>query len=129
MKIAALVCRILLGLVFLVFGFNKIVPFIPAATMPPGDAGTWSILMVHHHWMTVVGIVECIGGLLLISGRFVPLGLTLLAPICVNILLFSFLFMPATAGPGIVAAILELFLIYAYRSYFAPLFTAKATVS
>jgi hypothetical protein len=47
----------------------------------------------------------------------------------VNILLFSFLFAPAAAGPGIVAALIEIFLIYAYRSYFAPLFTAKATVS
>ena len=97
--------------------------------MPPGDAGAWSLLMVNHHWLTVVGIFETVGGLFLLSGRFVPLGLTLVAPVCVNILLFSFLFAPAAAGPGIVVAILELFLIYAYRSYFAPLFTAKALVS
>jgi putative oxidoreductase len=128
MKIAVLICRILLGLVFVVFGFNKIVPFMHA-TMPPGDAGTWSLLMMNHHWMTVVGLFETVGGLLLLSGRFVPLGLTLVAPVCVNILLFSFLFMPAAAGPGIVASLIELFLIYAYRSYFAPLFTAKAQVS
>jgi|ERR1035438_653808 putative oxidoreductase len=128
MKIAALVCRLLLGLVFFVFGLNKLYQFIPA-TMPLGDAGAWSLLMVNHHWMTVVGVFETVGGLLLLSGRFVPLGLTLVAPICVNILLFSFLFAPATMGPGIVAALLELFLIYAYRSYFAPLFTAKAQVS
>jgi len=123
MKIAVLICRILLGLVFVVFGFNKIVPFMHA-TMPPGDAGTWSLLMVNHHWLTVVGIFETVGGLFLLSGRFVPLGLTLVAPVCVNILLFSFLFAPAAAGPGIVAALID-----AYRSYFAPLFTAKATVS
>jgi uncharacterized membrane protein YphA (DoxX/SURF4 family) len=128
MKIAALICRILLGLVFVVFGFNKIVPFMHA-TMPSGDAGAWSLLMVNHHWLTVVGVFETVGGLLLISGRFVPLGLTLVAPVCVNILLFSFLFAPAAAASGIVVAILELFLIYAYRSYFAPLFTAKAQVS
>jgi uncharacterized membrane protein YphA (DoxX/SURF4 family) len=128
MKIAALICRILLGLVFVVFGFNKIVPFMHAA-MPPGDAGAWSLLMVNHHWMTVVGIFETVGGLFLLSGRFVPLGLTLVAPVCVNILLFSFFFAPAAAGPGIVAALIELFLIYAYRSYFAPLFTARAAVA
>jgi uncharacterized membrane protein YphA (DoxX/SURF4 family) len=128
MKIATLICRILLGLVFVVFGLNKLHQFIPA-TMPPGDAGTWSLLMVNHHWLAVVGIFETVGGLFLLSGRFVPLGLTLVAPICVNILLFSFLFAPAAAGPGIVVSILELFLIYAYRGYFASLFTAKATVS
>ena len=81
MKIAALICRILLGLVFFVFGLNKLVPFIPAS-MPPGDAGAWSLLMVQHHWMTVVGVFEIVGGLLLLSGRLVPLGLTLVAPIC-----------------------------------------------
>lgn len=128
MKVAALVCRILLGLVFLVFGLNKLVTFIPA-TLPPGDAGTWALLMVHHHWMAAIGVFETVGGLLLLSGRFIPLGLTLIAPVCVNILLFSFLFGPGNAAPGIVASILELFLLYAYRSYFAPLFTAKAAVS
>jgi uncharacterized membrane protein YphA (DoxX/SURF4 family) len=128
MKVAALVCRILLGLVFLVFGLNKLVPFIPAA-LPPGDAGTWALLMVHHHWLAAVGVFEAVGGLLLLSGRFVPLGLTLLAPVCVNILLFSFLFGPGNAAPGIVASALELFLLYAYRSYFKQLFVARAQVS
>jgi len=128
MKIAALICRILLGLVFFVFGLNKLYMFIPA-TMPPGDAGAWTLLMVNHHWMAVVGVFETIGGLLLLSGRFVPLGLTLVAPIIVNILLFGFLFTHLALGSGIVVALLELFLIYAYRNYFAPLFTSKAQIS
>jgi putative oxidoreductase len=127
MKIAALICRILLGLIFLASGVLKFLPL--HAAMPPGDAGAWSLLMMNHHWMTIVGIFETVGGLLLLSGRFVPLGLTLVAPICVNVLLFSFLFAPATAVPGVIASILDLFLIYAYRSYFAPLFTAKAVAS
>lgn len=128
MKIASLVCRLLLGLIFFVFGLNKLIPFIPA-TLPAGDAGTWALLMVHHHWMAAVGIFETVGGLLLLIGRFVPLGLTLLAPICVNILLFSFLFTPGSAAPGLVATALELFLLYAYRSYFEQLLTAKAQLS
>jgi uncharacterized membrane protein YphA (DoxX/SURF4 family) len=128
MKIAALICRILLGLVFVVFGLNKLYQFIPA-TMPPGDAGTWSLLMVTHHWLAIVGIFETVGGLLLLSGRFVPLGLTLVAPICVNILLFSLLFYPQAAASGIVVSLLELFLIYAYRGYFASLFATKAQIS
>lgn len=128
MKVAALICRILLGLAFFVFGLNKLHQFIPAQ-MPPGDAGAWSLLMVNHHWMALVGIFEAAGGLLLLVGRFVPLGLVFLAPVCVNILAFSVFFAPAGLGPGIVVSLLELFLIYAYRSYFTPLFTAKASVS
>ena len=128
MKIAALICRILLGLVFFVFGLYKFFPMNPAS-IPPGDPGAFSLLMIHHHWMAVVGVFEMIGGLLLLSGRFVPLGLTLLAPICVNVLLFGILFLPQTLLTGGLAAILELFLLYAYRSYFASLFTARAAVS
>jgi hypothetical protein len=97
--------------------------------MPPGDAGTWALLMVHHHWMAGIGVFETVGGLLLISARFIPLGLTLLAPVCVNILLFTFLFGPGNAAPGIVASILELFLLYAYRSYFTQFFVAKTQLS
>jgi len=74
-------------------------------------------------------VFECVGGLFLLSGRFVPLGLVFLGPVCVNILLFGFLFAHAAIGSGIVVALLEIFLLYAYRSYFAPLFTAKAQVS
>jgi len=128
MKIAALVCRILLGLVFLVLGFDKLYMFIPA-TMPAGDAGAWLLVMAHHHWMTVVGVFESVGGLLLLSGRFVPLGLTLLAPVIVNILLFTFLLAPGGPPVPVVVALLELFLIYAYRSYFKSLFVARAQVS
>lgn len=128
MKIAALICRILLGLVFFVFGLYKFFPMNPAS-IPPGDPGAFSLLMIHHHWMAVVGVFEMIGGLLLLSGRFVPLGLTLLAPICVNVLLFGILFLPQTLVTGGLVAIIELFLLYAYRSYFAPLFTARAVVS
>ena len=128
MKIAVLICRILLGLVFFVFGLYKFFPMNPAS-IPPGDPGAWSLLMMHHHWMAVVGVIEMIGGLLLLSGRFVPLGLTLLAPICVNIVLFGILFLPQTLVTGGLVAIIELFLLYAYRGYFASLFTARATVS
>ncbi len=128
MKIAVLICRLLLGLAFLVFGLNKLHPFIPAQ-MPPGDAGVWSVLMVNHHWMALVGIFEAAGGLLLLIGRFVPLGLVFLAPVCVNILAFSVFFAPAGIVSGIVVSTLELFLIFAYRNYFAGLFTAKARVS
>jgi len=128
LKIAALICRILLGLVFFASGLFKFFPMNPAS-IPPGDPGAWSLLMINHHWMVVVGAFEVVGGLLLLSGRFVPLGLTLLAPIAFNVFLFGALFLPKTLGTAGAVVLLELFLLYAYRSYFASLFTAKATVA
>ena len=130
MKIAILIARILEGLVFLVFGLDKIVPFIHAP-MPGGDAGTITTVMFAHHWILFYGFVESASALMLLSGRFVPLGLTLLAGMITNILLFGFTLAPAPASlaPGVFVGVLELFLVYAYRESFAGIFAAKARPS
>jgi putative oxidoreductase len=127
MKIAVLIARVLLGLVFLVFGLNIYLHFIPAPP-PPGDAGTMAGLMFQHGWFTFFGILYIIAAVLLLVGRFVPLGLVLLAPIIVNILLFHITLAPSGIGPGLVCAVLEIFLIYAYRGAFAHFFTAHHEV-
>jgi uncharacterized membrane protein YphA (DoxX/SURF4 family) len=128
MKVMILVARILMGLVFLVFGLDKIVPFIPAQ-MPGGDAGTLMGLMFAHHWIVFYGFVEAAGGLMLLTGRFVPLALTLLAGMIVNIILFDVTLAPAGLAPGLVVGVLEVFLVYAYRDSFAGIFAAKADPS
>jgi len=125
MKVTILIARILLGFVFVVFGFDKLVHFIPAQ-MPAGDAGTLAGLMAAHHWMKLYGVIETSSGLMLLSGRFVPLALTLLAGMITNILLFDITLVPEALPIGIVVGILELFLVYAYRASFAGIFSAKA---
>jgi putative oxidoreductase len=124
MKIAVLIARILLGLAFLVFGFNNLHPFMPM-TPPPGDAGTLSAIMFAHGWITFHGVLYVIAGLLLIVGRYVPVGLVILGPILVNILLFHITLAPSGFAPGLVCTALELFLIYAYWPAFRAIFTAK----
>jgi putative oxidoreductase len=125
MKIAILIARILLGLVFVVFGFDKIVPFIPAK-VPPGDAGALAGLMMAHKWMLFYGVVETASGLMLLLGRFVPLGLTLLAGMIVNITLFHITLEPSGLPIALIIGLLEAFLVYAYRASFAGIFAAKA---
>ena len=70
MKILALACRILLGLMFFVFGLNNLLHFLK---MPPpsGDALTWIGIMGAHHWMDFVGVIMVVAGLLLLVNRFV----------------------------------------------------------
>lgn len=121
MKWVVLGARLLLGLVFFVFGLNGLLNFLHAPPMA-GDAGTWAGIMANHHWMTFVAVVQVIGGLLLLVNRFVPLALTLLAPELVNILLFHLL-LTERAGilPGAICAVLELFLLFVYRRNFLPL--------
>jgi len=79
-------------------------------------------------WMHHVGVFQLLGGLLVLIGGTAPLGLCILGPIIVNILIFHLVIMGGHGiGPGLVAAALEIILIYAYRSNFAGIFTYKAT--
>jgi putative oxidoreductase len=127
MKIAVLIARILLGLVFLVFGLNNLHPFMPMQT-PPGDAGTLSTIMFVHGWIVFHGVLYLIAGVLLLVGRYVPVALVILGPILVNILLFHFTLAPVGYQPGLICAVLEVFLIYAYWPAFRAIFTSKMEV-
>ena len=125
MKVAVLVARILLGVLFAFAGFVKVVP-VMAMPLPPGDAGAMMGLMMAHKWLLFYGLVEFAGGLMLLAGRFVPLGLTLLAVMITNIILFNATLMPKSVPMSLVVGLLELFLVYAYRASFAGIFAAKA---
>jgi uncharacterized membrane protein YphA (DoxX/SURF4 family) len=125
MKILVLVARILLGLAFVVFGFNKIVTFLPMP-MPTGEAGAMMLMMYTHKWLTFYGFIETAAGLMLLAGRFVPLALTLLAGIGVNILLFHITFEPQGLPVPLFLMLFEIILVYAYRASFAGIFAAKA---
>jgi putative oxidoreductase len=126
MKMAVPVARILLGLLFLVFGLNGFLLFLPQPPLPPGDMLTFVTVMGKSHYMIPVFVVQVIGGLLLLIGRFVPLALTLLGPVIVNILITHIVFQPAGLPPGALAAILWFILFFAYRQYFAGIFAADA---
>ncbi len=128
MKKAVLAARILLGLLFFVFGLNGILHFLPTPPMPQDDSTTLAMIMMKHGWLTFVSVLQVIGGLLLLVGRYVPLGLVILAPIVVNILLFHLLLAPKGIVPGLFAAVLEVFLIWAYRRSFRGLFDAAPEV-
>jgi uncharacterized membrane protein YphA (DoxX/SURF4 family) len=121
MKYVIPACRILLGLMFFVFGLNNILHFLKMPPMPPSDAATFSTIMMAHGWMTFVGVIMTISGLLLLVGRFVPLALTMLAPIIVNIVLYHVLLMPQGYIPAALATVLEIVLLIAYWRSFAPL--------
>jgi putative oxidoreductase len=128
MKYAVMICRFLLGLGFVVFGLNILHPFLPQPPMPDGLASQFVAVMVPSRWMALVGLVQLLGGALVLAGRTAPLGLTLLGPVLVNIIAFHVCLMGgAGLAPGLVFTALELFLLYAYRGYFAPLLTIYAS--
>jgi len=128
MKIAILISRFLLGMGFIIFGLNILHPFLTSPPPPEGSlAAQFVAVMVPSHWITFVGVLQLLGGLLLVIGRTAPLGLVVLGPILVNILAFH-IFLQGGQGiaPGLVFSVLEIFLIYAYRSQFRAIVAANA---
>ncbi len=119
MKIATIIARVLLGLAFVVFGLNFFLNFIPAPPPPPGLAGDYFKVFAASGYTHVVGAMQLLSGLLLLIGRFVPLGLTILAAIIFNIWAFHLLMAPEGFPPALVVTLLELFLLWRYRESFA----------
>ena len=130
MKIATIAVRLLLGLAFAVFGADFFFHFLPQPK-PEGAAGELAGAMYNSGYLFhAVKLIELAGGILLLSGLFTPLALTLLAPIVVNIVLFNlFLTPPSAWGPPALVTILEVFLIWRFFAYFRPLLTVRAVQS
>jgi len=127
MKIAALIARILLGLLFLVFGLNGFLHFIPMAP-PTGLAGQYMGALFISHYLTFVFAVQVIGGAMLLANRFIPLALILLGPILVNILLFHSLMAPEGLPMALFATVLWATLFYRVRRAFAGVFVQSVEV-
>jgi putative oxidoreductase len=121
MKIATLIARSLLGLIFVVFGSNIFFHFIHMPLPPEGPARDFMTALVVSHHLRFVGAFEVAGGLLVLTGRCAPLGLTLLGPVIVNILAFHVLMAPAGLPMALVVGALALFLLWRYRENFAGL--------
>lgn len=125
MRIASLIARNLLGLIFLVFGLNGFLHFIP---MPP-PAGLvlqfFTVMAIQSHYMAGVFLFEAIGGVILLSNRFVPLGLTILGPVIVNILLFHLTIELTGIGMALFVTVLWLIVFASERRAFAGLFAQR----
>ncbi|MDB6095479.1 MAG: hypothetical protein JWM32_3041 [Verrucomicrobia bacterium] len=124
MKTILLISRILLGLIFLVFGLNGFLHFIPAP-MPTGIAGQYVGALFVSHYLAVVFALELVAGVLLLTHRFVRAALVVLAPILVNIVLFHTFMAPSGFALAVIAVGLWSVLIYRERAAFSPLLVAK----
>jgi putative oxidoreductase len=121
MKILTIIVRILLGLAFVVFGLNFFLNFIPQPPPPPGLAGDYVKVFVASHYHYAVGAMQLLSGLMLLVGRFVALGLTILGAILYNIIVFHVLMAPEGLGFASVFVVLWAFLVWQYRDRFAGL--------
>jgi uncharacterized membrane protein YphA (DoxX/SURF4 family) len=121
MKITTIIARSLLGLLFVVMGLNIFLNFIPMPPPPEGPARNFMMALFVSHYFWIVGALEVAGGALLLTGRYLPLGLTLLGPVIVNIPCFHVFMLPQGLPLAIVVAALALFLLWRHREHFAGL--------
>ena len=125
MKIVTLIARILLGLVFLIFGLNKFHAFIPAP-VPPGLGGQFMGALFVSHYLLVIGALEVICGILFLINRYIPLSLVLIGPVVVNIFLFDAFLSPSGLPIGCLLVIFWLIVYKSVRPAFAGIFLQKA---
>lgn len=122
---APVAARILLGLIFTVFGLNFFLHFLPTPPHEGPAAAFAGALFASGYVFPIVKVVEVLAGLLLLGNRFVPLALALLAPIVVNIVAFHAVLAPAGMALPVVVLALELYLAWAYRGAFIPMLRAE----
>ena len=117
-----MIVRILLGLIFLVFGLNGFLNFLPAPPMPEAAGAFAGALAATGYMFPLIKGIEVLVGILLLTNKFVPLALIILAPITVNIVLFHAVLAPAGVALPIVILLLHLYLASTYKAVYKPLF-------
>ena len=124
MKIASLIARLLLGLIFVVFGLNGFLHFIKAP-MPTGIAGQFvGAIFASGYWAVIFG-VQVICGVLFLANRFVPLALVLIGPVIVNILAIHGLMGAPGLPLAIVVAVLWAIVAIRNKQHLAGIFVQR----
>ncbi len=119
------VARYLLGAAFFVFGLNGFLHFIPQPAPPAPAMSFIGALLASGYMFPLIKGTEVIMGALLLANRFVPLALTILAPIMVNIIAFHLFLEPEALAMPLVLLVAQLYLAYSHRDAFAPMLHAK----
>jgi uncharacterized membrane protein YphA (DoxX/SURF4 family) len=121
--------RLFMGLVFTVFGLNFFLHFLPMPPAPPRAAAFAGALFGSGYLFPLLKGIEVAAGLLLLSGRFVPLALAVLAPIIVNIIGFHLFLEPSGLPIPLAVLAAELYLAWSYRAAFAPMLHARTPLT
>jgi hypothetical protein len=121
--------RLLFGLQFLVFGLNGFLRFIPQPPPPAAAGAFFGALLATGYMLPLIKGVEIVAGVMLLSNRYVPLALALLAPNVVNIVLFHAFLAPAGVAVALVVLLLEIYLAWTYRDAYRPMLAARVEPS
>ena len=122
MKLIETGARLVLGGIFLLFGAEYLLHFMPALPFTEEGGRYLEALIATGYMFPLIKSVEVIGAILILSGRFVPLGLLLVAPIILNIALYHLVLDPNGGSIAAALAASATVLAWAHRAAFRPLF-------
>lgn len=129
MKTATLILRILLGFIYLVFGLDYFLHFIPYQPKHTGAAAALKDgLMATGYLYPMMKSIQIVGGISLLINRYAPFFAVVLFPISLNVFLFHTVLVPSGWFMGVLLLVPNLFLGYAYRKYYSGMFVRKAEV-
>lgn len=124
MKIAVIIVRILMGLMFLNASIGYFFNLYPAPPKMPDDVVTYMSGISIVHLMDIVKAIELLCAISFLAGRYVALSTVVLFPITFNILLMHAMIDPSSVAIAAAIFVLHLFLFYAYRKHYIALFKA-----
>ena len=124
MRTASVIARYLAGLIFLVFGLNGFLNFIPLPP-PGGIAGQFMGALYVSHYLWAIFGVQVVAGVLLLANRYVPLAVAILAPVIVNILAFHASMAPSGLPLALFVAVLWAAIFIDVRPAFSGLFQSR----
>jgi hypothetical protein len=119
--------RLVQGAAFLIFGLNGFLHFLPMPAPPPAAGAFFGALFATGYMLPLIKGTEVVTAILLLSNRFVPLALALIAPVIVNIVAFHAFLAPAGIALPLLLLATELTLALSYRRSFAPMLRARVS--
>ncbi|MXV53134.1 DoxX family membrane protein [Pedobacter sp. HMF7647] len=129
MKTATVISRVVLGLIYLIFGLDFFLHFIPYQPNHTGATAAFkSGLMAAGYFYPMMKFLQITGGISLLINRYAPFSAVVLFPISVNVFLFHTILVPSGWYMGVILLGTNLFLGYAYRTYYQSMFVRKAEV-
>ncbi len=128
MRITTQIIRIVLDLIYFVFGLNGFFLFIPVPDQAPAGQAFLDAMRDTGYFIYLFKTVETLAGALLLTNRFTPLALVLLASITVNIFFYHLMIEPNGLPIGAVMLAAHLFLLYQHRTFYRPLLVAKTDI-
>ena len=126
MKIASTIARYLIALIFIIFGLNGFLHFLPQKPPESEMVEQYVTVMLASHYLTFVFALQLTAGALFLFRRTVPLALIIAGPLIVNILLFHMLMDPGGIVPGLVVTALWFVIYWQFRAAFYGIFFPEA---